>query len=160
MFRIFIIFLLLIEPLQSNFNFEKENQKIINQFLKDIKYLKIHADGVGGGISDEINLVSLSLTCKQNFRLDLAKTLHIVLIKSLLTRYNSNCVIRPYLHNFPFTYKNLNFMLAFEDGKGNFVQSEYIALITIARNKVFYQIYDHEKKLFKTVAEIPIEEVL
>lgn len=158
-FFILFIFGLWSTNLIAGYDFQQESDKIVSKFLKEIRPLKIRPSGIGGGSIDEINTVSVFLTCYQNLNLDEAKNLHARLLLRLINDYNSNVQIRPYLHNFPFTHDNFHFMISFEDASFKRVSSEYIALILIAKNRIFYESYDHSTNTFNTVHDEPVESV-
>lgn len=154
-----LVFSICSASLLGGYDFQQESDKIVTKFLKEIRPLKIRPSGIGGGSIGEINTVSVLLTCYQNLKLDEAKSLHATLLLRLINDYNSNVPIRPHLHNFPFTHENFHFMISFEDESYKRVSSEYIALILIAKNRIFYESYDHSTNTFNTVHDEPVESV-
>ena len=81
------------------------------------------------------------------YRLDVsaARRLYIDGVEDLLHRYNTDKVVRPYLHNFPFTLSNLDIALLLENRSGGFVPRNFVASVFNVDNRIIYCYFDEEQ---------------
>ena len=102
----------------------KLSDHVSDPFVKDYSRRNgVHLCGCGGGMMNDVKLVSLTFVgC---YRLDVpgARRLYIDGVEDLLYRYNTDRAVRSYLHNFPFTLSNLDFGLLLEDRSLEHVRS-------------------------------------
>lgn len=66
---------------------------------------------------------------------------------------NSTKSLRPFLHNYPITIKELQLSIAFADDNGELLQYPYIAIIKIEGDTLLYGSYDPVKKCFRLMHE-------
>lgn len=159
-YKFFCFFCLIGNFLHSTFNYEKESDRILKNFIKDVRSSRLQPSGVGGGICGEINRVSVSLECYENLNLEQARNLYLTLYSKLLNSYNSNRQLRPYLHNYPFNSENIEISISFKKNNHKRVDSNFIAYTCCARGKIFYDFYDHEKRDLVTLHSEEISEAL
>jgi len=81
-------------------------------------------------------------------------------VEEYLSAINSNEKIRPYLHNYPFTAKNVEIVIYFHNPNGSNVASGKISIAAAKRGKVICYIDYPEKYTIKTIHEETYEEAL
>lgn len=125
------------------------SNKIVNEYNKELTKQKgLYLIGEGGAFMNDIQEVSLSYISYDASSVDQARRLYVEIAEGYLRRYNENVEIRPFLHNYPFTIDNLELMIGFEDETNRHRGDGYIALMFIARDKLWYKGYDKEKQEF------------
>ncbi|KPK33084.1 MAG: hypothetical protein AMS24_02190 [Chlamydiae bacterium SM23_39] len=159
----FIIVLLGVFFLTNNF-FNKEPEDLILEkkvMIKTIKKLKkeknLFCIGFGGFGKEKIKISSLSFTHGEPCNIDKARELLVYAIELFLNEFNSFKKIHPYLENYPFTNKNVEVRIFFENKKRNTISS-YISVVSLTRGKIFYKIDENNSLI--TVYEEPYERAL
>lgn len=89
-----------------------DDEKIVNQITQETaKKLKEKKNlvliGTGGQMMYEIEMLAMSFNYYQEVDLNSARDLIVYAIKEYLSDINNNQKIRPYLHEYPFTSKNV-----------------------------------------------------
>lgn len=126
----------------DNFDFEKESNKIVSQFLKEMQAKeKIYCSGLGGGSRGEINTISIYWDSSKKVKKNEARRMIIFVTEELLKRFNSNKTIRPYLHNYPFGIENVDLHIGFNKDYKDPEQVEYVSL---GKNKIYYYNFEEE----------------
>ena len=109
----------------------------------------------------DVEEIGLSLSTQKKLNLEQTRQLFISLIQNLLNKINSDTRIRPYLHNYPFTSKNLCLSLHFVDKKDDNVLPPYIGTVRLMFGKVFYSLQSlKDEMLFDQIHEETYEEAL
>ena len=109
----------------------------------------------------DIEKINLSLCTQKKLDLEQTRQLFISLIQNLLKKINSDTRIKPYLHNYPFTSKNLCLSLHFVDKKDDNVLPPYIGMVRLMFGKVFYSLQSlKDEMLFEHIHEETYEEAL
>jgi len=89
-------------------DYEKIAGKITEKTAKKLKEQKnLCLVGTGGGMMNDIQAMHMSFYFYQEVDLKTARELLVYAISEYLSAINSNTEIRPYLHQYPFTAKNL-----------------------------------------------------
>lgn len=68
---------------------------------------KIRLIGTGGGMLGDIYMMAMSFNYCQEVDFDTARRLLVYCVEEYLSAINSDEKLRPYLHNYPFTAKNI-----------------------------------------------------
>lgn len=136
--------------------------KVMNSFNKKMKKDKLHLFSSGGAMMDDIQQITLGYEAYKNLNVSDARILFIKKIEALLSEINSDLEIRPYLHDYPFTSRNIFFKISFCKDNGEFVDPPYIAYVSLIniKNRVYYSVYDQRTDMLKTVYEESYEEAL
>lgn len=145
--RFIFLFLFLIFNIDG-WEFDRELNKMTNDFKKSIKKKDVYACGIGGGSLGEITKISIFLVSYKKLNLDGARLLYMECLEDLVNRLHSNKKLRPHLHTYPLTTDSLSFLLAFENRSGGIASHEYIGAVCCKKGKVFYATYDEENQKF------------
>lgn len=86
--------------------------------------------GTGGSFTTDIRSVYLMYVCKQHLSLQQARRLYVSVVEDLVTRLNANRNIRPFLHEYPITGKNIEIDLSFENRDGTSFKNNEVAFIS------------------------------
>ena len=82
--------------------------EITEKTAKELKAQKnLYLAGTGGQMTDDIQMMAMSFDYYQEVDLKTGRELIIYVINEYLSSINSNKEIRPYLHEYPFTAKNV-----------------------------------------------------
>lgn len=102
-------------------DYEKIADKITEKTAKELKAQKnLYLVGTGGQMMDDIQMMAMSFDYYQEVDLKTARELIVHVINEYLSAINSNKEIRPYLHEYPFTAKNVEIRIwVFEPNGSN-----------------------------------------
>ncbi len=145
----------------EEFDYTKQARKITGRFCEEISLPKdLYLTGYGGALMHDVKELALHFDAFECLNLEEARKLYVEMTETYLDYINEDEAIRPFLHNYPFTIKNLKIMITFFDHSGNYQDNGCIALIfrVLKTSQVFYCAYDSEKKDFVDVHEEPYEE--
>ena len=89
-------------------DYEKIADKITEKIAKKLKAQKnLYLVGTGGQMMDDIQMMAMSFYYYQEVNLKTARELITYVINEYLSTINSNKEVKPYLHEYPFTAKNV-----------------------------------------------------
>jgi hypothetical protein len=89
-------------------DYEKIADKITEKAAKELKAQKnLYLIGTGGRMMDDIQMMAMSFNYYQEVNLKTARELTIYAVNEYLSAINNNKEIRLYLHEYPFTAKNI-----------------------------------------------------
>lgn len=106
--------------------------------LKEQKNL--YLVGTGGRMMDDIQMMAMSFDYYQEVNLETARELIVYSIKEYLSAINSNMEIRPYLHEYPFTAKNVKITIFFFNSNRSSLPLEKIECVASVNSKLRYYI--------------------
>jgi len=88
--------------------YEKIANRITHQVAAKLKKEKdLQPVGTGGGMMHDIYMMALSFDYEKEVDLSKARELLVYVVDNYLSAINSNEEVRPYLHDYPFTAKNI-----------------------------------------------------
>jgi hypothetical protein len=102
-------------------DYEKIADEITERTAKELKAEKnLYLVGTGGQMMDDIQMMAMSFYYYQEVDLKAARELIVYVINKYLLAINSNKEIRPSLHEYPFTAKNVEIRIwVFEPNGSN-----------------------------------------
>lgn len=109
---VFIGLLILLSSCHSKLHYVQLADNEILKFSKEMKEkhgLKLFSSG--GGFQGGINSLTLSFSGNHQFTLEESRVFFISLTQKFIDSVNSNNELRPYLTQYPFTEKNLDFTI-------------------------------------------------
>jgi len=112
---------------------------------------------------DDIKNITLDYEICKNVDIDEARLLLVKYAEELLLSINLNEKARPYLHDYPFTYKNIKFSLTFVQPDMSFTQKPNITYVTINTSRdhrVDYCTFDQNARKLRTAYKEPYPEAL
>jgi uncharacterized protein YkuJ len=125
-------------------------QKIIKSKNKEFKKEGLTICSSGGSFEPDIKTIQLGYTTSsyQFDSIEAARTLVVPKISALVAPFNQTLALRPYLHNFPFEPKNIEFTVSFQDFLGRPLQPPYIAMVKTQGDKMMYFTWNKDKRAF------------
>lgn len=139
---IFILFLSSCTSLRSPH--AREADRVVDCFLKDLKKKEeFSVFAYGGAFMYDVEEIDLSLFIKKCVNLEEARILLVSVVESLLAKINTDPGIRPYLHNYPFTDKDLVIFIHLVDENGDDAMPPNIAMISKLRKSVDFSIKEN-----------------
>ncbi len=147
-------------------NYIRMSDRIVNQYLKDMKDLYgLNCFGCGGGFLNKVNEIIISFKIQGPKNREELRELVIKITEDLLRRYNDNEKIRPYLKNYPFTDRNVRIGILLTDEKGisfhnKGADKERLCAVYQFWGSICYQILNEEKPYLQDVFEETYEEAL
>jgi hypothetical protein len=90
----------------------------------------------------------------------MARELLVNVVEEYLSEINADERIRPYLHNYPFTDKNLEIEIVFRNPDGSKVASGKINVASADEGKIFYYVDYPEKHTLKILYEETYEQAI
>lgn len=140
----------------------KAAHRLMNSFDKKMKTQGFRLSASGGAMMNDIQKIDLDYEICRYLDVSEARLLFVKHAEALLSQINNDSNIRPYLHNYPFTSKNIFLTFSFCKTNGDLVDPPYIAYVAMqtSKNKVRYLVNDEEKNKLKRVYEEPYDEAL
>jgi len=111
--------------------------------LKDEKELKAY--GTGGGMMGDIYLMRMYFQYCHLVNLEEARKLSVYATQTYLNNINADKAVRPYLHVYPFTVKNVEIIICFTQPDGNFPPIGDIAGASLRSGVIEYDLMSGEK---------------
>ena len=116
--------------------------------------------GTGGRMMDDIKMMMMSFEFRKVVNIEIARKLLVDSVEDYLSEINISEKIRPYLHNYPVTPKNIEIVICFRNADGSKVASDQINIASAKEGKMFYYIDFPEKQTLKILCEETYEEAL
>ncbi|NNM43195.1 MAG: hypothetical protein HKM07_02505 [Chlamydiae bacterium] len=91
---------------------------------------------------------------------EIARKLLICCVEEYLSAINNNEKIRPYLHEYPFTDKNVKIVIYFYNSDGSDVSSDRISVAAISKGIVTYYVKTSDNQPLKDIHEETYQEAL
>ncbi len=134
--------------------------EITRAFVKEAKKeFGLLCYGSGGSMPHDVVEIELDFECYRHVTIDEARELEVKVTEMLRQRINEHEKIRPYLRDYPCKSRTAHVMISFRKARGG-RQTEGVALIFPARNKLFYNAVDPVTNKLCDLFEEPYEEAL
>ena len=115
--------------------------KIINKTEKQLKKEKdLFMIGTGGQMMGDIQLARISFQYFHLVNLEEARALLVYTIQTFLKNINDNKEVRPYLHNYPFTTKNIEIKIFIYQPDGHYPPQGSIQFLVLRNNILSYKL--------------------
>ncbi len=124
--------------------------------LKEEK--KLCLVGTGGKMMHDIQAMDMSFNYYKVVDIQTARQLLVDSVEEYLSAINSNEKVRPYLHEYPFTAKNVEIVIYFRNPDGSKVASGKINIAAVTQGEVVYYIDYPEKHDLRAIHEEAYEE--
>lgn len=125
------------------------------QNLEKNHAIKLIGSGATGPA--DIQGIFLHFTIEDSLDLARARRVYVAIVDNIIHQINAYKPVRPFLHDFPITCKNIRLILAFREQEG-MPQKSQVALITIGNGIIFYDNLENDE--FVTFLEEPYEKAL
>jgi hypothetical protein len=142
------------------------SDQIVISYLNDMeKKYNLYCFGNGGGFFERVNKIIIDFKTQGPKSLEELRELIIDITEDLLSRYNTNEEIRPYLKNYPFTVMNLDLSILLCDENGKSYRNtgsdrERLRVVYQRDGIISYQILNDEKPFPQEVYVETYEEAL
>lgn len=132
--------------------YEKISQKIVKQYQTEIlKPRDIQISSIGGSSKKGIKMIHIGVATKGPGNVEDSRKLIVYLVTELVRRYNETPSMVPYLLDYPFTEKNIEFTISFRNPSATFwVKNQtqrdenQLAYVTMYRGNIDYMVVDKE----------------
>ena len=104
--------------------------------LEEQKHL--YLIGTGGQMMDDIQMMAMSFAYYQEVSIETARELIVYAISNYLSAINTNAEIKPYLHEYPFTAKNVEISIFIYNPDRSKLPQEKIYCIECMKGKIGY----------------------
>ena len=113
--------------------------KITSETGKQLKAQKnLYLVGTGGQMMDDIQMMAMSFYYYQEVNLKTARELVVYVVREYLSSINGNKEIRPYLHEYPFTAKNVEIRIFVYNPDGSELPSDKIYCMECIDGQIKY----------------------
>lgn len=102
-------------------------------------------EGSGGSMMNDIKEFAMSFKCSLHLTLAQTRVLMVQVVDEFLQQVNANEEIRPYLHSYPLTVKNVSLMIGFRNHQNKRPPKKHIALAYTHKDKIYYSHWDSTK---------------
>ncbi len=114
-------------------------KEIIKSFSQEMeKDYGIKCIGSGGSMPYDVKKINMMFVAYQKSDCEEARRLGVAAVQKLLQHVNQHEKIRPYLHQYPFTEKNLWINIFFYDDKNQYHLDDTVAVISLLSGKIIY----------------------
>lgn len=103
--------------------------------------------GSGGTSISDVQMINLEYDSSQELNLEETRLLFIDCVEGLLKIVNQDKQLRKYLHDYPFTCKNLMFGIGFITADNKWSGNNKIAYVSVIKEKIFYRTADSKDRL-------------
>ncbi len=124
------------------------------------KEKKLYLVGTGGGMMHDIQAMHMSFDYYQEVDLQTARELIVYAVREYLSDINNNEEVRPYLHNYPFTAKNVEIRIWVSKPDRSNPSSGRIDYISAINGVLNYYTRGEKQYSRKTIYEETYEEAL
>jgi len=112
--------------------------------------------GTGGGMMDNVKFMMMAFKYPKSVNVKEARDLLIYCAEAYLSDINNDPEIRPFLHNYPFTAKNIEIEIYFPD----IADLNLLNVASVYKGGVAYKINDPKTQQLKRILEEPYETAL
>lgn len=136
--------------------------KVRSAFIKKVKREGFQVFATGGAMMDDVKVVDVVFQKSQNVDVKVARMMLMRYAQLLMHDMNADEELRPYLHDYPVTPKNINLTILFFKEDDDFVNPPYIARVAISAHDAYidYSIDNKETNRLDTVFVEPYEMAL
>lgn len=142
-------------------HYVKIAHKITAQTAKKLEQEKgLILAGTGGGMMDDIKMMMMSFEYRKVVNLETARKLLVECVEEYASAINASEKVRPYLHNYPFTFENIEIEIIFRNSDGSKVSLDEINVASANEGRMSYYMDDPEQYSLKLLHEETYEEAL
>jgi hypothetical protein len=142
-------------------DYEKMADQITAKTAKKLKAKKgLALIGTSGQMMKNIQMMAMHFNFYREVDIETARNLLVESIQEYLYAINSNEEIKPYLHDNPFTDKNVEITIYFYNPDRSDVLSDSISIATSNKGKIIYYIDYPEKYTIKPILEESYQEAV
>jgi hypothetical protein len=114
--------------------------EIVSDFVKEMeKKYHLECYGSGGSMPTDVQEIEVLFNACRKATVDDARKIEVDAIQELLKRINTHEKIRPYLSEYPFDFNRVGISITFLTKKGDRPLDGSVAMVFLARNKIFYR---------------------
>jgi hypothetical protein len=125
----------------QNPNYEVLANRVIKQTAEQLRLEKdLRAIGTVGQMMGDIQLLGIEFYYYHLVNLSEARELLVYASQVFLKNINENKEVRPYLHNYPFTLKNIDVTIFVSQPNGQDPPQGDIEIITLRSDKIIYKL--------------------
>lgn len=137
------------------------SDEIFFKYNNKLKEKGLYLEGFGGAFMDDIKEIGAYYVTFKPMTVEDARLLYIEVVEGILKVYNDNEIIRPFLHNYPFSFKNLKIRIEFDDECHCFRSGGLVAAIFPNKGcNIVYMTYDLQKQELVDLYSEPYETAL
>jgi len=156
-----ICFLLFYFFYSSEVHYEKFAHKITIKTAQKLRNEKgLYLIGIGGQMMGDIQMMYMGFQYFKPVDVESGRDLLVYSIKLYLKEINNNEKVRPYLHSYPFTVKNIEIRIWIRNPDGSKVSSDELRYISAIDGILSYYMDGIDEYSSKTVHEETYEEAL
>ncbi len=124
------------------------------------KEKKLYLIGTGGGMMHDIRMMAMSFQFLQEVDLQTARELIVYTVREYLADINDNETVRPYLHNYPFTAKDIKIRIWVCKPDRSAFPPEKIYYVSAINGILGYYVHGPKKYSRQAICEETYEEAL
>ncbi len=158
---IFLIAAYMVYYLCIREDYEKLADKITFKVAKNLAVEKgLRLIGTGGGMMDDIKMMEMSFQYFHEVTVEEGRQLVVTSVEEYLSAINNDQKIRKYLHEYPFTPKNIEISIWIRNPDGSNVDFDKISYISFLEGILTYKLDKAEKGKSRVVHEESYEDAL
>lgn len=127
----------------------KHARRVLGNFIGEVvRSDEMYPFGTGAAMMGDIQEICVDLDKVGNFEFSEARTYVISKAELLIKMMNEDIEIRPYLHDYPATAKNISFAINFTTPEGKEVPYPYISRVSVLLGDLDYYVKDKRESIF------------
>lgn len=131
----------------STSKYERISDEIVAETSKEIiSSHNLFLIGTGGAMMHDVEMLAISFGTKECLDIQRGRKIVCECAKQLINNVNINEKVRPYLHNFPFTEKNVRIIIFCQDEKDNTPSSPQVGVISLDNGTIRYKFFQKGEK--------------
>jgi len=155
---LFIFALLSTVSVHASPPYVKYVKQITSKYKKDVKKKhQLYCIGGGGGFFKDVEQITLFFAAYRKASIEEARELGVSVVEPLLQKINEEEKLRPYLREYPFNCNGIHIAITFFQNNNRYETNGSITNISVANNKVYYEIYNYETEKFETLLVEPYD---
>jgi hypothetical protein len=122
--------------------------QVMNKYSKKIKKSDgLQLIGSGGRMPEDVEAMIVHYVSYDKHNVESARRLLVKGVEGLILETNLDKKIRPFLHNYPFTHRNVDFTINFYGSDGSFMNKPYLSGVCLLENgNVYYNVWNAESR--------------
>lgn len=127
--------------------YELISNKVVSQTSKNISESEnLNPIGSGGSMMEDVKMLSISFITKELINKERGRELIHQCANQLISNVNQNEEIRPYLHNYPFTYKNVEIRIFNRDKNSISAVYPELSTVSLIDGIIYYKYYENNTR--------------
>jgi hypothetical protein len=145
----------------NSLDYEIYVNEIIRNFAREMRQkYNLYSKADGGRMPHDVEEIEMDFIFYQKVNIEQARELEVMVTEGFVKCINAHEKIRPFLREYPFTYKRALVSIVFYDSNNNYWMGHSVDFVFNIRGEIFYKTFDPQTKKFCLLHKEPYEKSL